>query len=114
MSAERLVAYIDGFNLYYGLRDARLRGSRWLDLHGVCTSLLKPSQQLEFVRYFTTRVRGDPHAARRQSVYIDALLAREGIEIDFGEPPWLSRRFLSLGKRGCGYAYTEDAGCSFD
>lgn len=84
MSAERLVAYIDGFNLYYGLRDARLRSSRWLDLHGVCTSLLKPSQQLEFVRYFTTRVRGDPHAARRQSVYIDALLARGGIEIDFG------------------------------
>ena len=34
-------------------------------------------------------------------------------EVDY-EPPWLSRRFLSLGKRGCGYAYTEDAGCSFD
>ena len=31
---------------------------------------------------------------------------------DAGEPPWLSRRFLSLGKRGCGYAYTEDDGCS--
>ena len=30
------------------------------------------------------------------------------------EPPWLSRRILTLGKRGCGYAYTEDVGCSFD
>lgn len=84
MNTERLIAYIDGFNIYYGLRDARLRTSRWLDLRGVCTSLLKPWQRLELVRYFTTRVRGDPAAARRQSAYIDALLARGGLEIDFG------------------------------
>ncbi|MDE0135610.1 MAG: NYN domain-containing protein [Acidimicrobiaceae bacterium] len=84
MGTDRLIAYVDGFNLYYGLRDARLRSSRWLDLHGVCTSLLKLSQRLELVRYFTTRVRGDPAAVRRQSVYIDALLARGGLEIDFG------------------------------
>ncbi|MDE0497872.1 MAG: NYN domain-containing protein [Acidimicrobiaceae bacterium] len=84
MGTDRLVAYVDGFNLYYGLRDARLHSSRRLDLHGVCTSLLKSSQRLELVRYFTTRVRGDPAAVRRQSVYIDALLARGGLEIDFG------------------------------
>lgn len=84
VSTERLVAYIDGFNLYHGLLDARLRSSRWLDLRGVCTSLLKPTQQLELVRYFTTRVRDDPKAADRQSVYIDALHARGGIEIDYG------------------------------
>ena len=29
------------------------------------------------------------------------------------EAPWFSRRILSLGKRGCGYGYTEDAGESF-
>ena len=84
MTTERLIAYIDGFNLYYGLLDARLRSSRWLDLRGVCTSLLKPTQQLELVRYFTTRVRDDRNAADRQSVYIDALHARGGIEIDYG------------------------------
>ena len=84
MHTERLVACIDGFNLYHGLRDARLRSSRWLDLRGMCTSLLKPSQQLELVRYFTARVRRNPAAARRQSMYMDALLACGGIEIDFG------------------------------
>ena len=84
MQVERVVAYIDGFNLYYGLRDASLRSSRWLDLQGMCTSLLKPGQRLEFVRYFTARVRNDPGAARRQGVFIDALTARGGIEIDFG------------------------------
>ena len=79
-----MIAYIDGFNLYHGLLDAKLRSSRWLDLRGVCMSLLKPAQQLELVRYFTTRVRDDPNAADRQSVYIDALHARGGIEIDYG------------------------------
>ena len=42
MRAERVIAYIDGFNLYHGLCDAQLESSRWLDLHGVCQSLLKP------------------------------------------------------------------------
>lgn len=84
MSTERVIAYIDGYNLYYGLRDAGLRSSRWLDLRAMCETLLKPGQQLRLVRYFTTRVRNDPAAERRQSTFIDALVARGGIEIDFG------------------------------
>ena len=84
MSKERVIAYIDGYNLYFGLLDARLQTSRWLDLHGVCTALLKPRQQLDLVRYFTTSVRNDPDAAKRQAIFIDALRARRGIEIDFG------------------------------
>ncbi|MCY3849450.1 MAG: NYN domain-containing protein [Acidimicrobiaceae bacterium] len=75
---------MDGYNLYYGLLDARLRTSRWLDLHGVCSSLLKPGQRLDLVRYFTTSVRNDPAAAKRQAIFIDALRTRGGIEIDFG------------------------------
>ena len=84
MATERVIAYIDGFNLYFGLLEARLRTSRWLDLRGVCTSLLKPGQRLELVRYFTTSIRDDPDAARRQATFIDALRATGGIEIDFG------------------------------
>ena len=84
MPTERAIAYIDGYNLYFGLRAARLHTSRWLDLRGVCTSLLKPGQRLELVRYFTTGVRNDPGAAKRQATFIDALRATGGIEIDFG------------------------------
>lgn len=84
MGASRVIAYIDGFNLYHGLRDAGLEDSRWLDLHGMCVSLLEPSERLELVRYFTSRVKGSPAKAARQAVFIDALRARGGIEIDFG------------------------------
>lgn len=83
MRTERVIAYIDGFNLYHGLHDAKLKSSRWLDLRGVCESLLKPHQELVVVRYFTSIVR-NKSGARRQNVYLDALRSRGGIEVDLG------------------------------
>jgi hypothetical protein len=72
-SAERVAAYIDGFNLYFGIRE---HGRRylWLDLEGLLQSLLKPHQQLVAVRYFTARVRNDAPAEQRQQVYLNGPL----------------------------------------
>lgn len=39
MTPDRVIAYIDGFNLYYGLRDSKLRSSRWLDIPAVRESI---------------------------------------------------------------------------
>lgn len=84
MSQERVITYIDGYNLYHGLLDARLRNSRWLDLAQLGRSLLTSDQYLVLTRYFTTRVRGNPAKERRQARYIEALQARSHIEIDYG------------------------------
>lgn len=84
MSQQRVITYIDGYNLYHGLLDAGLRSSRWLDLAELGRSLLEPDQQLVLTRYFTTRVKGNPGKADRQSRYIDALASQAGVEIDFG------------------------------
>lgn len=84
MRSERVIAYVDGFNLYHGLMDAQLGSSRWLDLVGMSRSLLEPNQRLVLVRYFTTRIRNRPDKEERQSTYIDALLSRGGLRIDFG------------------------------
>lgn len=75
---ERVAAYIDGFNLYFGLHE---RGRRylWLDLEALTQSLLRPHQQLVAVRYFTARVRNDPPAEQRQQTYLDALAVRSGV-----------------------------------
>ena len=56
MALQRVAAYIDGFNLYYGLRSKGWRRYYWLDLHRLVERLLRPGQQLVAVRYFTTRV----------------------------------------------------------
>lgn len=84
MTANRVVAYIDGYNLYHGLIDARLRTSRWLDLRALCKSQMQKGQELEFVRYFTTRVRNDQEKSERQSRYVDAIEGTGGVIIDCG------------------------------
>ncbi len=71
---ERIAAYVDGFNLYYGIRQDGRR-HLWLDLEALVQNLLKPHQQLVAVRYFTARVRNDPPAEQRQQTYLNALAA---------------------------------------
>ena len=63
----RVAAYVNGFNLYFGLKAMRGRKYLWLDLQALAVSLLRPGQTLERVSYFTARVRNDPQGARRQS-----------------------------------------------
>ena len=52
---RRVTAYIDGLNLYYGLRDKGWRRYYWLDVRRLIENLLKPGQALGEVHYFTTR-----------------------------------------------------------
>jgi uncharacterized LabA/DUF88 family protein len=70
---QRVMAFVDGFNLYYGLKEKHGRKYLWLDLQTLVTSLLKPYQQLVGIKYFTARVRNDPGGEQRQSDYLDAL-----------------------------------------
>ena len=58
----------------------------------MCRVLREDGQQLDLVRYLTTRARNDPAGAKRRSSFIDALTARGGVEIDFGH---------SISKEGC-------------
>jgi hypothetical protein len=71
----RVAAYIDGFNLYHGLRSKHGRKYLWLDFELVVTRLLKPYQELTVVRYFTASVRDDAPALARRSSYLGALAA---------------------------------------
>jgi uncharacterized LabA/DUF88 family protein len=73
---QRVIAYIDGFNLYFGLKEARWRKYYWLDVHRLCSKLLRPDQTLVHVKYFTSRVSAspnDPGKDRRQAAYLEAL-----------------------------------------
>jgi len=78
------IAYIDGFNLYFGLRDAGFDNCRWLNVKNLVISLLKPHQELVGVKYFTSRVSNSPDKQKRQSTYIDALES-VGVQIFYGK-----------------------------
>ncbi|QWW20036.1 NYN domain-containing protein [Schaalia sp. 19OD2882] len=69
---ERLIAYIDGFNLYHGLHDQAHCKYLWLDVVELVRRM-RPAADLTKVYYFTSSVLDDPPAASRQAHHIDAM-----------------------------------------
>ena len=77
---ERIIVYIDGFNLYYGIKSKRWKDCYWLDLYRLAQNLLKPDQKLKTVHYFTSRIStgsGNADKIKRQGTYLEALEAFE-------------------------------------
>lgn len=73
---SRVTVYVDGFNLYFGLRSKGWRKHYWLDLVALATALLKPGQTLQGVHYFTSRIRANGSNVgdmQRQTTYLEAL-----------------------------------------
>jgi uncharacterized LabA/DUF88 family protein len=80
----RVIAYIDGFNLYFGLREQGWRRYMWLDLPALSRSLLRSDQTLLATKYFTSRVSGNPGKEQRQSAWLDALATLPELSIYWG------------------------------
>lgn len=90
---SRVAVYVDGFNLYYGLKSANWRRFYWLDIRKLAESLLKEGQELTVVKYFTARTSGSlpnhtPEEAEeaekrllRQAKYLTALSVVGGVQI---------------------------------
>lgn len=81
---QRVIAYIDGFNLYFGLRAAGWKRFYWLNLQTLVRNLLKPDQELVFTKYFTSRVSYPPDKERRQSTFLEALETLNEFRIHYG------------------------------
>ena len=78
MNNNRVVAYVDGFNLYFGLRESNLQRYYWLNIRSLAERLLKFNQELVYTKYFTARINGDPEKEKRQATYIEALETLRG------------------------------------
>jgi len=70
---ERVIAYIDGFNLYFGIRTKGWRSYYWLNVQALCEKFLLQRQQLVLTKYFTSRIRGNQSKCARQGAFLDAL-----------------------------------------
>lgn len=69
---ERVSVFIDGFNLYFGLKSA-FPQLKWLNVYLLSQNLLKPNQTLIEVYYFTARIKNNPPKEQRQGTYISAI-----------------------------------------
>jgi uncharacterized LabA/DUF88 family protein len=98
-----LIAYVDGFNLYHGLRAAHRHGYLWLDLVELIRKL-RPKDELSKVKYFTAPVLNDPPAASRQSTYLQALAAHNGNAIEIIQGRYQRK---SMQCRSCGATWTS-------
>jgi uncharacterized LabA/DUF88 family protein len=70
---ERVIGYVDGFNLYFGLKSKGWRRYYWLNIQLLVQNLLKLNQRLVLTKYFTARIISPQDKQRRQSTYIEAL-----------------------------------------
>ena len=98
---KRVIAYIDGFNLYYGLRSKGWKQLYWLNLQKVALNLLTPDQTLVATKYFTAKISSPPDKQRRQNTYLEALETLPNFQIYYGH--YLED---TIKCRNCGYTYT--------
>lgn len=97
---ERVIAYIDGYNLYYGLRAKGWKRFYWLNIQALAWQMLKPSQALVTTKYFTTVVKQPDDKRRRQAVFLEALQTLPDVRFFYGQ-------FLeeTVTCRKCGHTY---------
>lgn len=97
---NRVISYIDGFNLYFGLRDKGWKRYYWLDLVTLSRSLMLPKQSLQATHYFTTRIRSASNNQadkQRQDDYLDALATCKNLSIHYGHYLQKSRQCRKCG-----------------
>lgn len=98
-----VIGYIDGFNLYHGLRDRYQNRYQWLDLVKLMQRL-RPHDSIVAVRYFTALVRDDPSAQARQQAYLGALRAHRGDRLEIVHGRYQAKQQTC---RACGASRTS-------
>ncbi len=98
---KRVIAYVDGFNLYFGLRAKGWRRFYWLNIQKVGQHLLRPEQTLVATKYFTAKVKHPPDKQRRQNSFLEALGTLPDFHIYYGH--YLAGITTC---RKCGHTYT--------
>ncbi len=81
---QRVITYIDGYNLYYGLRARNWQRFNWLNIPKMAGLLLKPGQVLVSVKYFTSIISQPADRHDRQAVYLGALHTLPNFHTHYG------------------------------
>lgn len=94
--------YIDGFNLYHGLRDQKFRKYYWLDMYALARTFAECRGLPICCKYFTAKVKpsrskviGTPDKSERQQEYLNALQhqnAGKDLQVIYGNYKTSSRQ----------------------
>lgn len=97
----RVIFYIDGFNLYHGA--VKETAYKWLDLSELCRRL-RPQDEIVFVRYFTSYVKGAA-PGQRQATFLQALATKPLIRTQIGK---FTNKPVKCGVSNCQHAGPRD------
>ncbi len=81
---ERVIAYVDGYNLYYGLRSKGWKRFYWLNIQMLANQFLRANQKLVFTKYFTIVVKRPEDKRLRQTEFLDALNMLPEFQVYYG------------------------------
>ena len=97
---ERVLAYVDGYNLYHGLRAKGWKRFYWLNIPALVRQLLNSNQTVAATKYFTAVVKRPEDKRRRQAAYLEALQTTPDLRVFYGQ-------FLedTVTCRKCGHTY---------
>jgi uncharacterized LabA/DUF88 family protein len=99
---ERVIVYIDGFNLYFGLRDKGWKKYYWLNLKKLALSLLNKNQELVQTKYFTAKIKKPNAKRKRQEAFLSALGTLTDFSIHWGR--YQAHEAMC---KNCGYQYIQ-------
>ena len=76
MNQQRVICFIDGFNLYHAIKRLNVPYLKWLNLWSLASVFVRPkSQQLVDVVYFSAYADWLPQSKKRHVQYVKALIA---------------------------------------
>ncbi len=81
---QRVIIYIDGYNLYFGLREKGWKNYYWLNIQKLSENILTNEQELIEVKYFTSRISFPPDKVKRQGTFIEAIETLPKVKIYYG------------------------------
>ena len=92
---ERVAVYVDGFNLFFGIRSKNPKAVNF-DVAAYVRRRLGANQRLTLVRYYSAPLVGSPEAERAQKRYFSALRA-SGVDVILGR---FQEKFIHCGHCG--------------
>ena len=81
---NRVITYIDGFNLYFGMRAKGWQRYYWLDICKLSEALTSSTETVTQVKYFSARISRPNSKQARQNTYLEALGTLSNCSLHFG------------------------------
>lgn len=102
---KRVIAYIDGFNLYHALKDLKDERLKWVNLHSLMESIIRGGEKLIQVNYFSAYATWKSEEYARHRVYV-SFLKHFGVQAIMGK--FKGRKVVTCNECGKQWEHHEE------